>query len=154
MSNTTTLPASETFVRAEVAILWSENSMLNQHKCENVDEQDWTWHSTLKINREMGIQTHKVVARDGGYDKTKFQFRVHTADGETHVYQGRVDIGSDTENSVDVIEDHIMEHIKYMLGLPTNHVCGLKDPTARFEAKIWLLFAMESKRVNMEERAK
>jgi len=126
--NTNEILSSTRLIHSEVMIVWSENHTLAAYACEGKAEK---FSSVPLINTIMRHETHRVIKKHGGYDKTKFVFRVTTEDGKQHLYQGRIDVGNDTRGMFDVVEDHITSFTKYTLNHPNGNLSkeGLDDLT-------------------------
>lgn len=79
-------------------------------------------------------------------------FIVTTKDGEIHEYEGRIDIGSDTKNMFDVVEEHIRSYMKWMLAQPEGHWGAPASAEDRINVMQWDAWALESIIANRKQR--
>ena len=150
MSNDTNTISSTEMIKAEVMILWSENrNLASDFACEGKEE---VFHDLNKVNRSLRTETMRVVKQNGGYDKTKFVFRVTTKDGEEHRYEGRIDVGSDTNGMFDVVEEHIMSFLDWVLNREEGQYGAPSSEEERNEIILWKTWCRASKRISLEAR--
>ena len=151
MSTDTITTKNLTFVKAETLIKFSENRTLGAYACESAEPK---WNNVGLLNSIMRQETKRVCNQQGGYDKTGFTFRVTLSDGTTDEYEGRIDIGSDTKDYFDVVEDHIIDWMEYLLNQPEGSYYAVTNEDEKKEILQWIEWAKASKKQTQDDYRK
>jgi len=86
-----------------VKFRWSESSYLNERlkKDETI---------SLQLFENLIVKATTLHGNDIGYDKTSFQLECNS-----NTYTGRIDIGKDTQGTLDPVKRHVTRFCKYCL---------------------------------------
>jgi hypothetical protein len=129
-------------ISIKVKIEWSENGYVTKTLGED-------FNPIADANYRLTVATWDLLRKHGtdyGYDKTKFNLVVidHDDNDKEHEYTGRVDLGQETADRSDILEDHIISWLEYCMSddAPGCVTLSLED---KVEAQQWIIWMRQSK---------
>ena len=129
-------------ISVKARIEWSENGYVTKTLGEDFNPID-------DVNYRLQVATWELLRKYGddyGYDKTKFNLTVidHDDNDKEHTYEGRVDLGSETADSGNILEDHIIAWLEYCMSdkAPEFLSCSLEE---KIEMQQWIIWMTQSK---------